>query len=195
MGSEGDLLPIGTFVYGSMVVLVAAYLHVREGGDLLHVLCRPERLRRDLVLGLGVGLIVPAINRAFVRAWEVFRYVEEELGRWIGPLSAPAAARLAILSGVGEELLFRGALQPWLGLWPTTFLFAVLHIGPDRRFLVWTVSAFAGGWVLGWMALETGGLLAPIVAHVSINYIGLLWLGRNGSGRHGSVVGSDEAFV
>ncbi|MEM7116422.1 MAG: CPBP family intramembrane glutamic endopeptidase [Chloroflexota bacterium] len=35
---------------------------------------------------------------------------------------------LAVASGVGEELLFRGALQPIFGLWPTSLLFAVAHV-------------------------------------------------------------------
>lgn len=35
---------------------------------------------------------------------------------------------LAIGAGVGEEILFRGALQPALGIWFTSILFAIVHI-------------------------------------------------------------------
>lgn len=35
---------------------------------------------------------------------------------------------LAIGAGVGEEILFRGALQPVLGIWFTSLLFAVVHV-------------------------------------------------------------------
>jgi len=35
---------------------------------------------------------------------------------------------LAIGAGVGEEILFRGALQPVLGIWFTSILFAVVHV-------------------------------------------------------------------
>lgn len=35
---------------------------------------------------------------------------------------------LAIGAGIGEEILFRGALQPVLGIWFTSFLFAIVHV-------------------------------------------------------------------
>jgi membrane protease YdiL (CAAX protease family) len=35
---------------------------------------------------------------------------------------------LAIGAGIGEEILFRGALQPVLGIWFTSALFAVVHV-------------------------------------------------------------------
>ncbi len=35
---------------------------------------------------------------------------------------------LAIGAGVGEEILFRGALQPVLGIWFTSILFAIVHV-------------------------------------------------------------------
>jgi membrane protease YdiL (CAAX protease family) len=34
---------------------------------------------------------------------------------------------VGVSAGAGEEVLFRGALQPRLGLWPTTFLFTIIH--------------------------------------------------------------------
>lgn len=35
---------------------------------------------------------------------------------------------LAVGAGIGEEILFRGALQPVLGIWFTSVLFAVVHV-------------------------------------------------------------------
>ncbi|MFN3939093.1 MAG: CPBP family intramembrane glutamic endopeptidase [Chitinophagales bacterium] len=34
---------------------------------------------------------------------------------------------LSVCAGVGEEILFRGALQYWLGIWLTAFVFIALH--------------------------------------------------------------------
>ena len=34
---------------------------------------------------------------------------------------------LAIATGIGEEILFRGAIQPRFGLWPTVILFTIAH--------------------------------------------------------------------
>ena len=71
---------------------------------------------------------------------------------------------ISVAAGVGEELLFRGALQAEVGLAAASVVFGLLHVG-GRDTVVF------GGWVmvmgagLGWLAVVTGGLLAPIVAH------------------------------
>ncbi|MFZ0545271.1 MAG: type II CAAX endopeptidase family protein [Candidatus Promineifilaceae bacterium] len=35
---------------------------------------------------------------------------------------------LALAAGIGEEILFRGAIQPRFGLWFTSIIFAILHV-------------------------------------------------------------------
>jgi len=35
---------------------------------------------------------------------------------------------LAVGAGIGEEILFRGALQPVFGIWFTSILFAIVHV-------------------------------------------------------------------
>ena len=88
-------------------------------------------------------------------------------------LSRGQAWILALVSGIAEEALFRGTLQPLLGLLPTTVLFAVVHVGPSRRYLWWTASALLYGLVLG-LLFEWGmGLLAPVAAHVTLNAVNL----------------------
>ena len=81
---------------------------------------------------------------------------------------------VSIMSGVGEEAFFRGALQPEIGLVASSLLFGVLHVGPDRRYLVWTVWAVGAGFLFGLLYLWTGGILAPVTAHVLHNAATLL---------------------
>ena len=83
---------------------------------------------------------------------------------------------LALASSIGEELLFRGALLPWLGVWLQAAVFALLHIGPGRRFLPWTASAFALGLAFGALASWTGNLGGPIAAHFMINFLNLRYI-------------------
>lgn len=52
--------------------------------------------------------------------------VSELLGESINTLSM--GLLVAGAAGIGEEILFRGALQPVFGLWPTAIFFALLHI-------------------------------------------------------------------
>ena len=61
---------------------------------------------------------------------------------------------VSIFSGVGEEAFFRGAVLQEFGLVISSLLFGLAHIGPDRRYLVWTVWAVLAGFVFG--ALSRG---------------------------------------
>ena len=85
---------------------------------------------------------------------------------------------LALASGVAEEAFFRGALQPHVGLVAASLIFGVVHFVPRREFLPWTVFAVAAGFLLGWLFDTTGNLVAPVVAHTTINAVNL-WLLSN----------------
>src|SRR5437660_237853 len=78
--------------------------------------------------------------------------------------------------GSGEALLFRGALLPWFGPWWQAVVFALLHVGPGKRFLPWTLSALAMGLAFGGLAVWTGNLGAPIAAHFMINFLNLRFI-------------------
>lgn len=81
---------------------------------------------------------------------------------------------LAVASGIGEELLFRGALQPIFGLWPTTFLFAVAHV--QYGITPATLAIFAVGFGLGTIRSRHNTTTA-IVVHFGYNFtLGMLAL-------------------
>lgn len=100
-----------------------------------------------------------------VRAVRAVRRVYRDL---LKPLFAGIGMRevavIAVAAGVGEELLFRGALQPEIGLIPASLVFGALHTG-GRGTLAFGCWVAVMGAALGWLAAATGGLLAPIVAH------------------------------
>jgi uncharacterized protein len=117
---------------------------------------------------VGFGVVI-------YRLLPVLRRISDELA----PLLVDGArARdlvlLSVMSGVGEEAFFRGALQPVLGIVATSLLFGALHVGPDRRYLVWTLWAVGAGFLFGALYEWTGGLLAPATAHVLHNAATLL---------------------
>ena len=94
----------------------------------------------------------------------------------LGSLSVPNALLLALASGLGEELFFRGALQPRVGWLVSSLLFGAVHFVPRRDMLPWTGFALAMGGVLGGLFAWTGNLVAPIVAHVVVNGLNLPFL-------------------
>jgi membrane protease YdiL (CAAX protease family) len=82
---------------------------------------------------------------------------------------------VAVVAGVGEELLFRGTLQPLLGLWGTSLLFALLHSGlpRSRGRAAYALFVFAAGTGLGVLYRESG-LAAAMSAHAVVDLIFLL---------------------
>lgn len=135
----------------------------------------------DLALGVGGGVAVALLWQMVAAFVSPVAALERDLAARIGPLTTSEALGLAALSGVGEELFFRGAMQPTLGLLGTTLLFAVVHSGPSRIYLFWTLFALLGGLGLGALFEWRGSLLAPIVAHAVVNAIGLTRLARRTS--------------
>jgi membrane protease YdiL (CAAX protease family) len=91
---------------------------------------------------------------------------------WLGMLW------IALVSAVGEEILFRGAIQPFLGLWFTSLLFGLLHMDPEGGISAWTLWAILAGVVLGSVVNVTGSLWPAIFIHFIINFIGIRSLSR-----------------
>jgi uncharacterized protein len=82
---------------------------------------------------------------------------------------------ISALAGLGEELLFRGVLQPIIGLTAASVVFGAVHIG-GRGFIGYGVWAACIGALFGWLMVETGGLLAPIVAHAVYDALALAYV-------------------
>jgi membrane protease YdiL (CAAX protease family) len=175
------MLVIG--LYGGLTlvaVLVSAWrgdadvYRLDETRPALHLLASP-------LLGLLAGLVVVAGSRIAVARWDWARLLHQSFRDLLGPLTGKEIAILAGASAIGEEMLFRGALQPWIGIWAQAALFALLHVGPGRRYLPWTAWAFAVGVGFGYLARATGDLGAPIVAHATINFLNLRYIARTGA--------------
>lgn len=126
-----------------------------------------------LGLGVGVGGLMVVVSRLLAARFRWARQLSEEFRSALGELSHREVLLVAVLSSLGEEALFRGLLQPALGLWIAAAIFAVLHVGPGLRFAPWTVMAFGAGLLFGVMFAWSGYLLAPIAAHFVVNYLNL----------------------
>jgi membrane protease YdiL (CAAX protease family) len=127
----------------------------------------------DVVLGLFVGFVFVALSNLATRFTEWGENLARAMADALGPISTADAILLAFASGLAEEMLFRGALQPRVGLVVATVLFGIVHFVPRREFLPWTVFALVVGYCFAVMFEYTGNLIAPVVAHTVINGINL----------------------
>jgi hypothetical protein len=129
-------------------------------------------------VGLLFGLAMVFLSRLAVRSTEWARVLHREFHAVVHELSSKEIFLLAISSSVGEELFFRGAMLPAIGLIPSSALFALMHVRAQWRFLPWTIMSFIMGLAMGLMFMKTGDLGAPIVAHFTINLLNLNYIAK-----------------
>lgn len=89
-------------------------------------------------------------------------------------------ALISLFAGIGEEALFRGAIQgavanvsgPWTGLLVASTLFGLAH------FVTRTYAILAAlfGLYLGWLTLVQNNLLTPIIIHTLYDFVTLRYM-------------------
>lgn len=117
--------------------------------------------------------------------WEPFQYLMRELDEHLLPLFRNCTplelALVALAAGVGEEALFRGAIQaglgrlatPLIGLVLASVLFGLAH------FITRTYAILAAviGLYLGLLMIVTDNILVPMVVHATYDFVALsYWL-------------------
>lgn len=132
----------------------------------------------DFALGIAAAAVVIGFSEWTTRRTRLGEELAIALAGVLGRRSVVECVALALASGVAEEAFFRGALQPHVGLVAASLIFGVVHFVPRREFLPWTAFAVAAGFLLGWLFDTTGNLVAPVVAHTTINAVNL-WLLSN----------------
>lgn len=164
-------------LYGTMALVALVIAAGRGDPDLYRYGARSHwPLLAGPVAGVVVGLAIVGLTRIATRRYRWARELHTSFHDLLGPLTGREIIIISLASSIGEELLFRGALLPWLGLWWQAMVFALLHVGPGRRFLPWTLSALVVGVGLGWLTMWTTNLGAPIAAHFMINFLNLRFI-------------------
>jgi membrane protease YdiL (CAAX protease family) len=164
-------------LYGGMAIVALLIAAGRGNPDLYRLGDMPHwLLLGGPAIGAAVGLTVVAMTRLATKYFEWARDLNASFRDLLGQLTGREIVILALASSIGEELLFRGALLPWLGIWIQAAIFALLHVGPKKRFLPWTASAFVLGVAFGELAIRTGNLGGPIAAHFMINFLNLRFI-------------------
>jgi membrane protease YdiL (CAAX protease family) len=127
---------------------------------------------REIAIGIGFALVLVPIVAGFEALGSVLGLgnpdVDALTEALLGPLftSIPGILTLGLAAAIGEETLFRGALQPRFGRIFTAFLFALLHstYGISLAF----IAVFVLGYVLGWIRDRYSTTVA-MVTHAAYN--------------------------
>lgn len=133
----------------------------------------------QLLLGIGLGLFWGYLGKFLVgRSYfeEVFQKFTELIGSM--RLNKLEIWWVSICAGVGEEILFRGTIQPFLGVWITSILFVFIHgyLTPfNTRLSIYGIFMTLAIVTLGY-TVEYVGLIPAMVAHTIIDVILLSYL-------------------
>jgi hypothetical protein len=150
-----------------------------------------------LGLGFGAAAVLAFLNYAVLRLappLQPVRSIRRLYRETLRPLFAAARpleiAAVSLAAGVGEELLFRGAVQAEFGLVVASVLFGLAHVG-GRSSVVFGVWVAVIGVALGGLAHAAGGLLAPIVAHAAYDAAAICYIRWDAAvGGEGQAAGS-----
>ena len=158
--------------YGALAVVAAVWNGLRDREFAI-----AGSISLGLLLGLLTAVVTVALGILFYRLVPVMRQIADELApSLVDGADKSSLVLISVFSGIGEEMLFRGAVQPEFGLVVAALAFGLVHIGPDRRYLAWTAWAVLTGFLFGFLYEISGGLLAPVVAHATHNAATfLLW--------------------
>lgn len=122
----------------------------------------------QVATGLGGGALMARLAQGII-ASKALATTRDRYAELVGPLlvSPWSQVLVALSAGAGEELLFRGALQHWLGVPATAILFVALHgyLDPRNRPLSLYGLFLSGCMLLFGYYARCCGLLALIIAH------------------------------
>jgi membrane protease YdiL (CAAX protease family) len=175
-GLSFDLL-FGSLLTNLLVALLGVGLFLRR--DISHTL---ERLGLNqikptsLLVGVSVGFIIFWAGFGLSLVWSLLVSPEtlaeqssasEQLFLIFGG-SFLGGFMLAATAAIGEEILFRGALQPIFGIFWTSVFFALLHT--QYTLTPAALIIFGVSLILGWVR-QRYGTSAAIVAHFVYNFV------------------------
>lgn len=136
------------------------------------------RSRANLFIQLSGGAVLGTLL-GFGAKWMVSRPflngTEKKYARIIANLGLGEKEIIfvSLCAGFGEELLFRGAIQPLLGIWITAFIFVAIHGYLDPR--NWRISIYGAFMTLAIASLgyftDLVGIFGACIAHAAIDYV------------------------
>ena len=150
---------------------------------LIDLLLQGKPWPMQAIWGIAVGLLLAMPLKLLISrvAWfDAYRRQMLELASRLD-LSGLNPLWFSLCAGVGEELLFRGALQPLAGPWLTSAVFTALHYQTggfrtmNRWKVMYAVLIFLVSLGLGAVAVQIG-LIAAIATHTVADIVGLMSL-------------------
>lgn len=136
-----------------------------------HVL-RDDTLRRPIITPIASGLLLAAlfvIGAFLIRTIPALANLTEDVLGYARLGNLWIIVVITLVNGIAEELFFRGALYAAIGVWHpvliSTALYALATVAGGNLVLVFAAALL--GTVVGLERRASGGILAPILTHIT----------------------------
>ena len=156
----------------ALAYVAVGYRNYRTGPEATKRLGIQIPTTPQITMGLAgvLAAFVAANIGGFLTQWlqpDVLDALDNSMNAITSGVTTPfVAIVLALSSGIGEEILFRGAIQPRFGMVLTSILFTFLHAQYGFTWVL--LGLFLIGMIFGWLA-KRYGTMAAVVAHVMYN--------------------------
>ncbi len=169
---------ISFVIYIVLAVLIFHYFHEEGMAEVFeHGYSFPEQVGFGGLAGCLAAVVIMFISSrppvaGVLDDFTIFRAIKEIR---FTPFDR---IQISFFAGFGEELLFRGAIQPLLGIWITSLIFIGIHgYFKFKSFghVVFGVMMFGLSMLLGYI-FEYAGLIAAMTAHAVYDVIMLWWV-------------------
>lgn len=154
-------------------------------------------LLSQLVIGLIYGMLAAFIGWFVVKS----RFLQSTLTFFVNliqplKLTIVEIVFISFCAGVGEELFFRGTIQPILGIWLTAILFVALHgyLNPfNLRITVYGIfmTVIIAG--MGYLTIRLG-LVTAMMAHMVVDILLLYKLSHYSLAKEDAVFSQDTSI-
>ncbi len=175
-----DTLLLGLFLY-ALLAMAGVIIASTTGADLWvtpAAVGLPAESR--LPFSVGIGLLEAVLGVTVLRYLHFRSKGLRRLGDALGPavrsMGPGAALTVAVCGAVAEEIFFRGALQPHLGVVGSAVIFAAVHQVGGKARVPWMAASFVAGLAFALCFWASGHLAGSLVAHVALNVHGVLFL-------------------
>ena len=133
-----------------------------------------QGILKELIIGMCLGILSGLFAWRIIKL-KILQPVREKYQNVIGSLrmNIGTIVMVSICAGVGEEILFRGILQSYFGIWITAVGFVAIHgyLNPfDWRISIYGAYMTAAIIAIGYLN-QLYGLTSAMIAHTIIDII------------------------
>ena len=133
----------------------------------------------DLSLGIAATILTVGLSLYASQNFLWAQILNIEFQKIFVPLNDWQIFLIAIWSGTTEETVFRGIIQPLIGIFPASLLFGLMHLIPNKVFIPWTLYTIFGGFLFGCLFEISQNLFPSIISHILVNFIMIYLLNRS----------------